>query len=148
MEDLILVTGYTLVDSWGAVAFVGRSGEAEISLIVQTPNRSDRSFECSNIQGDVMQHCSYFNSVRFPRPIYSPYTDFFSFAVSQSNPTQTPNQCVFIKGFRAMRRFLLPKRIRAAAEPLPDDPDNSREDEIQVTRVPDAPKVCGLFMVR
>jgi len=31
--------------------------------------------------------------------------------------------------------------MRAAAEPLPDDPDNRREDEIQVTRVPDAPKV-------
>jgi hypothetical protein len=32
--------------------------------------------------------------------------------------------------------------IRAAAEPLPDDPDNRREDDmIQVTGVPDAPKV-------
>ena len=26
--------------------------------------------------------------------------------------------------------------MRAAAEPLPDDPDNRREDEIQVTRIP------------
>ena len=33
------------------------------------------------------------------------------------------------------------KPIRAAAEPLPDDPDDTREDEIQVTRVQDAPKV-------
>jgi len=31
--------------------------------------------------------------------------------------------------------------MRAVAEPLPDDPDNRREDEIEVTRVPDAPKV-------
>ena len=31
--------------------------------------------------------------------------------------------------------------MRAAAEPLPDNPDNRREDEIQVTRVPGAPKV-------
>jgi hypothetical protein len=37
--------------------------------------------------------------------------------------------------------------IRAAAEPLPDDPDNSREDEIHVTRDPDTPKVGGLPVV-
>ena len=35
--------------------------------------------------------------------------------------------------------------IRAAAEPLPDDPDNNREDDIQVTRVPNAPKVGSLL---
>ena len=31
--------------------------------------------------------------------------------------------------------------MRAAAEPLPDDPDDCREDEIDVTQVPDIPKV-------
>ena len=31
--------------------------------------------------------------------------------------------------------------MRAAAEPPPDDPDDYREDEIQVTRVPDGSKV-------
>lgn len=31
--------------------------------------------------------------------------------------------------------------MRAEAEPPPDDPDNHRDDEIEVTRVPDAPKV-------
>lgn len=36
--------------------------------------------------------------------------------------------------------------MRAAAEHLPDDPDNNREDEIQVTRVQDVPKV-GRFSV-
>jgi hypothetical protein len=34
--------------------------------------------------------------------------------------------------------------MRAAAEPLPDDPDNRRDDEIQVTRVPGDQKVGGL----
>ena len=38
--------------------------------------------------------------------------------------------------------------MRAAAEPLPDDPDDHREDETQVTRIPDGPTVstypvCG-----
>ena len=31
--------------------------------------------------------------------------------------------------------------MRAAAEPLPDDPDNCWEDEIQVTRIPDSSNV-------
>ena len=31
--------------------------------------------------------------------------------------------------------------MRAAAEPLPDDPDGRREDEIQVTRIPDSSEV-------
>jgi len=40
------------------------------------------------------------------------------------------------------------KPIRAAAEPLPDDPDDNREDEIQVTRVQDASKVTLLYVVK
>ena len=47
------------------------------------------------------------------------------------------NQCVFIKGFRAKRGFPWLKRIRAAAEPLPDDPENSPEGETLATGVPD-----------
>jgi hypothetical protein len=66
MEDLILITGCTLVDSWAAAAFVGRSETAEISLVAQTGDMSERIFECSNVQGDVTHHCSYFDSVRFP----------------------------------------------------------------------------------
>ena len=31
--------------------------------------------------------------------------------------------------------------MHAAAEPLPDDPDNRREDQMQVTRIPDGSKV-------
>ena len=43
MEDLILITGCTLVDSWAAAAFVGRSETAEISLVAQTGDKSERS---------------------------------------------------------------------------------------------------------
>ncbi len=57
---------------------------------------------------------------------------------------QVADQCVFIRGFRAKRVLFWGKRIRAAAKPRPDDPDNRREDEIQVSQVPGAPKV-GIF---
>jgi len=58
------------------------------------------------------------------------------------------DQCVFIRGFRAKRGFSLFKRIRAAAGPLPDDPENSPEDEMQVAGVPDDPEVGRSYMVR
>jgi hypothetical protein len=58
------------------------------------------------------------------------------------------NQCVFIKGFRAKRGLPWLKRIRAAAGPLPDDPENDSEDEIQVTGLPDDPEVGCPHLVR
>ena len=51
------------------------------------------------------------------------------------------NQCVFIRGFRAKRTFFRTIPMRAAAEPLPDDPGDRREDGIQVTQIPDSSKV-------
>jgi hypothetical protein len=57
MEDLILVTGCTLVTSWAAVAFLGRSGTAEISL-AHTPHEGERCFAFSNNRGDMARHCS------------------------------------------------------------------------------------------
>ena len=36
--------------------------------------------------------------------------------------------------------------MRAAAQPLPDDPDNRREDEIQVTRIPHSSNVSIYLM--
>ena len=38
--------------------------------------------------------------------------------------------------------------MRAAAEPLPDDLDNRRDDEIQVTGIPDGSNVRGSFRAR
>jgi hypothetical protein len=64
MEDLILVTGCTLVPSWASATFLGRSETAQISL-VQLPDKSERSFEFRNIRGDVARHCSRLDPVRF-----------------------------------------------------------------------------------
>ena len=65
MEDLILVTGCTLVPSWASATFLGRSETARISL-VQILDKSERSFEFRNIRGDVARHCSRLDPVRFP----------------------------------------------------------------------------------
>jgi hypothetical protein len=59
----------------------------------------------------------------------------------KQNPRTMADQCVFIRGFRAKRIPFWARRIHAAAEPRPDDPDDRSEDEIQVSRLPGAPKV-------
>ncbi|KAH9953160.1 hypothetical protein BC827DRAFT_171613 [Russula dissimulans] len=114
MEDLILVSGCTLVTSWAAAAFVDPFVKTDICLAVQPFNNGAR-FTWSNIHGLVANHNSH------------------------SGPDAPLNQCIFIRGFRAKRVLFWTRPIRAAAEPLPDDPDNEPEDEIQVTRVSDAP---------
>jgi hypothetical protein len=38
------------------------------------------------------------------------------------------------------------RRLRAAAEPFSDDPDNSEDDEIQVAQVAEASKVGSLLV--
>ena len=70
----------------------------------------------------------------------------FSFVHGKQNPPAMADQCVFIRGFRAKRIFFRARRIRAAAEPRPDDPDNRREDEIQVLQVPGAQRVGVLTL--
>ncbi|KAI0285688.1 hypothetical protein BC826DRAFT_113392 [Russula brevipes] len=121
MEDLILVTGCTLAKSWATAAFCDPTANSQVSLSVQSHDDGRASFTWRSIHGSVMND----NSRHDPNIPH-------------------PNQCVFIKGFRAKRAWFRTKLIRAAAEPLPDDPDNRDEDDIQVTSVPYAPKVSSL----
>ncbi|KAF8474356.1 hypothetical protein DFH94DRAFT_761713 [Russula ochroleuca] len=122
MEDLILVSSCMLVTSWAAATFVENTMEARISLASRPFNNGAATFVWTNNQGPVVYHNSQFDPL---------------------NPPRTPDQCVFIKGFRAKRTFFRIRHLRAAAGPRPDDPDNRRDDDIQVTRVPGASKVGG-----
>lgn len=122
MEDLILVTGCTLVTSWAAAAFVGNTSEAEISLASRTFGNVGASFVWDNVRGPVSYHNSRFDPEK---------------------PSTMANQCVFIRGCRAERFGFTIKQMRGAAGPRPDDPDDadySREDKIRASRVPGAPK--------
>ena len=68
VEDLILVSGCTLVTSWAAAAFVDSDDttDAEISLASRTINGGTASFVWSNIRGHVLYHNSRFEPVHFP----------------------------------------------------------------------------------
>ena len=65
-EDLILVSGCTLVTSWAAAALVDDAMDAEISLASRTLNNGRASFVWSNIRGSVLYHNSRFEPVRSP----------------------------------------------------------------------------------
>ena len=70
MEDLILVTGCTLVTSWAAAAFDGLmpvdSDATTISLEVRKSDGGGAQFFWRNIHGTVEYHNSRFDPVRSP----------------------------------------------------------------------------------
>jgi hypothetical protein len=66
VEDLILVSGCTLVTSWAVAAFVDDTIDAEISLASRTFNNGGASFVWSNVRGRVLYHNSRFEPVRSP----------------------------------------------------------------------------------
>ena len=67
MEDLILVSGYTLVSSWAAAAFVQNAVEARISLTRRRFTDGRERFIWRNItKGAVKYHDSDINPVRSP----------------------------------------------------------------------------------
>ena len=66
MEDLLLVSGCTLVSSWAAAAFVYNTMEAKISLARRTFSNGGESFVWGNIRGSVEYHDSDTNLVSSP----------------------------------------------------------------------------------
>ena len=67
MEDLILVSGCTLVTKWAAAVFTpDHTMSAKITLESMTPKNDGPSFVWSKIQGPVVHHNSRFDPVRSP----------------------------------------------------------------------------------
>jgi hypothetical protein len=75
MEDLILVSGCTLVSSWAAAAFVCNT-EAEVSLEIRAPSNSGKRFVWSNIEG-IVGHRNSLDPVRSLSLVYPSCTVFF-----------------------------------------------------------------------
>ena len=78
MEDLIFVTGCTLVTSWAAAAFVENNTNAEITLLANRLfSNCGASFVWSNIREPVVYHNSRFDPVSSAGYVFSACTDFF-----------------------------------------------------------------------
>jgi hypothetical protein len=77
MEDLILVSGRTLVTSWAAAAFVDDTKDAEITLASRMIDNTRAVFEWSNIRGRVLYHNSRFEPVRSPAYVQLAHINVF-----------------------------------------------------------------------
>lgn len=64
IEDLILVTGCTLVTSWGAAAFIDKGSDAEFSLKLRFPVGGGVSFDWHVLRQNVVYRDSYQGPVR------------------------------------------------------------------------------------
>ncbi|KAF8474361.1 hypothetical protein DFH94DRAFT_673102, partial [Russula ochroleuca] len=112
MEDLILVTGCTLVTSWAAAVFDNHTTPEDatsISLHAQKFESGGAEFFWRNRHGNIDYHNSHFNSLANDKQ-YLPR-----------------NQCVFIRVCRAKYTVFETQHLRAVAEPLPSDPNNRWE---------------------
>ena len=78
MEELILVTGRTLVTAWAAAVFVDNNMEAEITLASRTSEDGGVRFVWTKTRGSVVHHNSRYDPVRSPGYVYTAWTDFFS----------------------------------------------------------------------
>jgi hypothetical protein len=82
MEDLILVTGCTLVTSWATAVFDDHmsvdSDAATLSLEARKSDGGGAQFFWRNIRGNVEYHNSRFDPVRYPGYVFSPELMFSS----------------------------------------------------------------------
>lgn len=60
MEDLILVSGCTLVTTWAAAVFMDHTTSTEISLASRTLSNGGASFAWSNVRGPRDESCCTF----------------------------------------------------------------------------------------
>jgi hypothetical protein len=144
MEDLILVTGRTLVTSWGVAAFVDSALDSEISLRTQVRYGGGATFDWRVNRPAVNYRNSYHDAVRSLCE-HRRFVTNFSNCFRKGEIRQ--NQCVFIRGFRAKRVFIW-TRLKAAAENLPDEPEDHRKDGMHVTRAQDGSTVSSLTTVK
>ena len=87
MEDLILVTGCTLVTTWAAAVFTDRIMSAEISLASRTLRNGGTSFTWSNVRGPIVHHDCRLDPVRSPGYCVFRHALIFSFSVESKIPS-------------------------------------------------------------
>ena len=121
MEDLILVTGCTLVTSWAAAAFDAHmpvdSDATTISLETIKIRGGRAQFFWRNIRGDVEYHNSRFDPVSFLGYLFSPLT-YFSFVVLECSRTSTSEPMRLYQGFSCKAHFI-PNHTNAGCSRTP-----------------------------
>ena len=83
MDDLILVTGCTMVNSWAAAVFDDYNADAQVSLGSKTLNNGGATFVWSNIRGTVEYHDSQLEPVCFLLDSFTRRALTFSFSFTK-----------------------------------------------------------------
>ncbi len=148
---MVLVTGHDMTNEWATATVVDRTLNCEIEF-----KAGDNSSPFGVISASAWG--SWTSSVNLPLrfgPIRPPdrntartnlsnnstHSDAYevtnAHAVEPSDPTTSnydesnepsPNQCIFLRGYRVFVRPLFPHKIKAAAEPKDDNSRESDED--------------------
>ena len=79
MDDLILVTGRTLVSSYASTVFDDYVADAQISLVSRPLTNGGASFDWGNIRGTIEYHDSQLNHVCLSLLHHLPCIDFHVF---------------------------------------------------------------------
>ena len=94
-DDLILVTGCTLVTSYALAVFDDHDEGAEISLASQLLNNGGASSVWSNIRGTVEYRDSQLSPVCLPQLHYLPCIDFSRLLLKEYSVRTSESMCLY-----------------------------------------------------
>jgi len=121
MEDIVLVTGTHRTRSCTNVAFPGGQDDAQASFRVMVHHR-----------GDTVTLNWQFSQERNRGAVLNCGPD------GEDLPE---DQCIFIRGFRATRRFkIFPRKLKGAAGPNPDPKIYDEEPDPELMPISDVPE--------
>ncbi|KAF8261606.1 hypothetical protein EI94DRAFT_1745599 [Lactarius quietus] len=125
MEDILLVTGAHLARSWTNVAFLEDQIDARVSVEFQVD--ADTTIDWNLLPDRTIG------------------------ALLNCGPTGKDlpeDQCIFIRGYRVTRKFMiLPRTLKGAAGPNPDSKDSDSDPEMELVSISTVPEVrCSLTL--
>ncbi|KAH9167171.1 hypothetical protein EDB89DRAFT_137225 [Lactarius sanguifluus] len=121
MEDIILVTGAHRTRSWSNIAFPGGPEDGQVSFGANVVNR-----------GDIVAINWKFSHEHNRGAVFNCGPD---------GECLLEDQCIFIRGFRVARKFVIFSRgLKAAAGPNPDPKGYDYEPDVELTSTPAVPE--------
>jgi hypothetical protein len=145
MEEIILVTGCDYTGSWANVAFLEGPTYGQASLGVKVVQGSDVGinwqFSSGNPEG-VVCNPGPEGKVRRLQNIAISETLKAMLAFPCSRQNLLEDQCIFIRGFRAVRTINISSKPKAAGPtPSPEDVHDDNEPDKELISTPASTKV-------
>ena len=146
MEDIILVTGADRTRSWTNVAFPGGPEDGHISFGANVTPSGDSvainwTFSHERNRGAVLNRGPNGEVRQHSRFLGQSMLRYF-----RSLQDLLEDQCIFLRGYRVSRKFvILPRGLKAAAGPNPDPKGDDNEPSVELMSIPAVPEVNYSF---